>query len=98
VSPVGKHVVVSSILALCLGLISCAKLNPTPTGPLTYETNKFAGAIPQDYGQLIGVTQNPEVAQLVALWFQRSDGTISAVSVNVREGKIGEKTLTIPRK
>jgi hypothetical protein len=98
VSRVRKHVVVSSILALCLGLVSCAKLNPTPTGPLTYETNRFVDAIPQDYGQLIGVTQNPEVAQLVDLWFQKSDGTIAAVSVNIREGKIGEKTLTIPRK
>jgi hypothetical protein len=95
---VRKHILVLSILALCLGFVSCAKLNPTPTGPLTYETNKFVDAIPQDYGQLIGVTQNPELAQLVDLWFQKSDGTIAAVSVNIREGKIGEKTLTIPRK
>jgi hypothetical protein len=94
---VRKHAV-ALCLALCLALISCTKLNTTPTGPLIYETNKFVDAIPQDYGQLISVTQNPEVAQLVELWFQRSDGTIAAVFVNIREGKIGQKTLTIPRR
>jgi hypothetical protein len=31
-----------------------------PTGPLTYESAKFADAIPQGYGPLIDVTQNPK--------------------------------------
>lgn len=93
-----KPVVVLCTLAVCLPLVSCEKLSTAPTGPLKYETNKFVDAIPQDYGQLIGVTQNPEIAQLVELWFQRPDGTIAAVFVNIREGKIGEKTLTIPRR
>ena len=69
---VRKHVVALCILALCLATVSCKKLG---TGPLKYETAKFTDTVPQDYGPLIGViqTQAPDV---VALWFQRSDGTI----------------------
>jgi hypothetical protein len=95
---VRKHVVASCILALCLATVSCTKLNqPTkPTGPLTYETTKFGDAIPQDYGPLIGVTSEP-TSRWFGLWFQRSDGTIAAVFVNIQEGRIGG-TLTIPRK
>ena len=95
-----KHVVALCILALFLVTVSCTKLGqPTkPMGPLTYETAKFTDAIPQEYGPLIGVTANSADAKWATLWFQRSDGTIAAVFVNVQEGKIGEKALTIPRK
>ena len=72
--------------------------SPSPPGPLNWETAKFADAIPHDYGPLIGLTQNPQTPGWVGLWFQRSDGTIAAVFVNPQEGRIAEKTLTIPRK
>ncbi len=98
---VRKHVAALGILALCLVLcltmLSCTKLDQ-PKGPLTYETSKFTDAIPQEYGPLIGVTQNPQAAGWAGLWFQKPDGTIAAVFVNVDEGKIYKKTLTIPRK
>ena len=89
-----KHVVALCILALCLATVSCKKLG---TGPLKYETAKFTDAVPQDYGPLIGViqTQAPDV---VALWFQRSDGTIVAVFVNVYQARISDKVLTLPRR
>ena len=92
-----KHFLALCVLALCLTTVSCQKLGK-PTGPLTFETAKFADAIPQDYGPLIGVTQNPQNAALVELWFQKSDGTITAVFVNAQQGRIHDKVLTIPRK
>jgi hypothetical protein len=97
---VRKCVVALCIFVLCLATVSCQKLDQpiNPTGPLTFETTKFAEAIPQDYGPLIGVTQNPVSPGWVGLWFQRSDGTISAVFVNIQEGRINNKALTIPRK
>jgi len=94
---VRKHVVALCILALCLATVSCTKLGE-PKGPLTWETSKFGDAIPQAYGPLIGLTQNQPTPGWVGLWFQRSDGTIAAVFINLQEGKISEKTLTIPRK
>jgi hypothetical protein len=95
-----KRLIALSILAVCLVIVSCKKLGqpPSPTGPLTYETVKFTDAIPQDYGPLISVTQNPQAPQLVRLWFQRSNGTITAVFVDVDKGTIYERALTIPRK
>jgi hypothetical protein len=95
-----KHAFAICILALSLTGVSCQKLDQPlkPTGPLTYETAKFPDAIPQNYGPLIGVTQNPANAAWVGLWFQRTDGTIAAVFVNVQEGRIYDKALTIARK
>ena len=87
-------------LAVCLMIVSCKKVGqPTnPTGPLTYEQVKFNDAIPQDYGTLITLTQNPQTPEWVGLWFQRSNGTITVVFVNTNQGKIYERALTIPRK
>lgn len=94
-----KHVVALCVLAFCLATVSCTKLGePQSPGPLNWETAKFADAIPHDYGPLIGLTQNPQTPGWVGLWFQKSDGTIAAVFINPQEGRIAEKTLTIPRK
>ncbi len=87
------------IFAVCLATVSCKKLeSANPPGPLAFEPSKFADAIPDDYGTLIGATPNPQNPKWVALWFQKSDKTITAVFVNVEQGKIYEKALTIPRK
>jgi hypothetical protein len=81
--------------------ISCKRLepvNPNVVGTLTFEPTKFGDAIPDNYGPLIGVTQNPQSPEWVGLWFQRSDRTVTAVFVNTVQGRISEKALTIPRK
>jgi hypothetical protein len=80
--------------------VSCKKLpaNLKEAGPLTFEPSKFTDAIPDEYGTLIGVTQNPQTPGWVGLWFQRSDKSITAVFVNIDQGKIYEKALKIPRK
>ena len=97
---VRKTIVPLSILVVCLVTVSCRKLDEPikPTGPLTFEAVKFPGAIPQDYGPLIGVTQNAQAPGWAGLWFQRPDGTITAVFVNVEQGKMYPRALTIPRK
>ncbi len=95
-----KRLIALSILAMSLVIVSCKKLGqPTnPTEPLTYETVKFVDAIPQDYGPLISVTQNPQAPGWVGLWFQRSNGNITVVFVNTDKGMIYERVLSIPRK
>jgi hypothetical protein len=96
-----KLVYVFCILAVCFAIVSCVKLessNSPTAGPLAFEPAKFADAIPDDYGTLIGVTQNSQSPKWVGLWFQRPDKTITAVFVNIEQGKIFEKTLSIPRK
>jgi len=89
------------ILAVCLAVSSCKKREPvgaSAAGALKYAPARFTDAIPDDYGPLIGVTQNPTDPAWVALWFQKPDKTITAVFVNINAGAIYEKTLTIPRK
>ena len=87
-------------LALCLLTMSCKKLGQAapPSGPLKYNTINFADAIPAEYGTLIAVTQDPQTPSWVALWFQRPDGAVSTVFVDIQEGRVHDKTLTIPRK
>ena len=88
------------VAALCL--LSCQKLDygprvpPKPMGPLKFDVTKFQDAIPLDYGTLVGVTQNSP--GWVGLWFQRPDSTIVAAFVNIDEGRLYEKSLSIPRK
>jgi len=88
-----------AVVVVCLATASCHKLGsggPKMSGPLAFEPAKFADSIPEDYGPLVGVTQNSP--GWVGLWFQKPDKTIVAVFVNIDEGKIYEKTLSIPRK
>lgn len=101
VSSVTRFVVPPVILALALMTFSCRKIGPVNAnvaGELKFEPAKFADAIPEEYGSLIGVTQNPQSPGWVGLWFQKSDKTITAVFVQTNQGRIYEKTLTIPRK
>src|SRR5213075_2199445 len=89
-----------SLLLVCLFTLSCRKreaVNTEAVGALKLQPIKFADAIPEDYGPLIGVTQNPTDPAWVGLWFQRADKSINAVFVNVNEGRIYQNTLTIPR-
>jgi hypothetical protein len=97
---VGRSLGGLCILALCLVTFSCRKLEPVNVlrAELKLDPTKFGDAIPDDYGPLIGVTQNADNPAWVGLWFQKQDKTITAVSVNINQGRIYEKTLTIPRK
>jgi hypothetical protein len=94
-----KLVCAFCILAVCLAVVSCKKIESAgPKGPLAFEPAKFTDAIPDEFGTLVGVTQNPQAPGWVGLWFQRSDKSITAVFVNIQQGKIYQKTLSIPRK
>ena len=94
-----KPVAVVCILVVCLVAGSCKKLGtPKPTGPLTYETLKFADAIPSEYGSLVAVTPNPQNPAWFNLWFQKPDGSITAVFVNPADGRLGDKAFFIPRR
>jgi hypothetical protein len=97
---VRKTIVPLFILAVCLVTVSCKKLQQPikPTGLLAIEAPKFRDAIPKEYGPLISVTSNSQLPSWYALWFQRSDGTITVVFVEVDEGKLDEKVVTIPRR
>ena len=89
------------ILGVCVVACSCRKIEPVSAnaaGQLQLTPTKFADGIPDEYGPLVGLTQNPSDPEWVGLWFQKPDRTITAVFVHISQGRIYEKTLTIPRK
>jgi len=65
-------------------------------GLLHFDTARSLDAIPLDYGTLVAVNQASP--GWVGLWFERPDHTIVVSFVNIDEGRIYEKSLTIPRK
>jgi hypothetical protein len=85
------------ILAVCLLIVSCTKLD-TPSGPLRWKQVEFVDSIPAEYGSLVSVTSNPQNPAWVYLWFQKPDGTITVSFVNVVDGRVNDKSLSIPRK
>jgi hypothetical protein len=93
------RVCILTALLAAVATVACTKLDDTPSdkliGPLAFRPAGAPSAIPEEFGTLIAVTQNQEWA---TLWFQKSDRSIVAVFVNVEEGRIYEKGLTIPRK
>lgn len=95
-----KAIVALFILAACLVSISCKKLHEPikPPGLLTIEAPKFRDAIPKEYGPLISVTSNSQLPSWFGLWFQKSDGTITVIFVEVDQGNLDTRVMTIPRK
>jgi len=94
------RVCILAALLAAVATVACTKLQESPSdtlvGPLAFKLAGAAGAIPEEFGTLIGVSQPSQ--DWSALWFQKSDKTIVAVFVNVETGRIYEKGLTIPRK
>jgi hypothetical protein len=97
---VRKPIVALFILAVCLVIISCKKLHEPikPPGSLTIEAPKFGDATPKEYGPLIGITSNSQLPSWYGLWFQKSDGTITVIFVEVDQGNLDTRVITIPRK
>lgn len=93
-----KTLVPVCLLAISLGAISCKKIESgkRPAGPLLFEKARSSDVIPLDYGELVSITPEGEFG--ATLWFQKADKTIVVVRVNVVQGIIGERVLTIPRK
>ena len=91
-------VCILTALLAAVATVACTKLDAPSdalVGPLAFRPAGAPSAIPEEFGTLIGVSQNQEWA---TLWFQKSDRSIVAVFVNVDEGRIYEKGLAIPRK
>jgi hypothetical protein len=97
---VSRIILVLFALSLCLGSISCAKLEETRPGEhaLKQIPVKFQDAIPHEYGKLVGVTSNSKWADWAQLWFEKPDMTIVVVYVDFIDGKIATDVLEIPRR
>ena len=93
-----SKILLAAVIALSLVLMSCAKLDDNSEGPLQYMDSKFTDGIAKDLGRLVAVTTHQSESNAAALWFEKDDGTISVVWVNVVKKSIHKKVLTIPRK
>ncbi|TLY13182.1 MAG: hypothetical protein E6K69_09410 [Nitrospirae bacterium] len=92
-----------SVVTLCMGLISCQKLEPDEvalkaTRQLKIETLKSLDAIPAEYGNLVGVTSTSYRPDMAQLWFEKPDKTIVVISVNFVKGGLWSNYLLIPRR
>ena len=88
------------ILSLCMGLVSCQKLEEVRQTKQKLEKVplEFLDAIPIEYGRLVGVTSNSQYPNWAQLWFEKEDKTIAVVLVNFVDGNFMSHVLLIPRK
>ena len=95
-------VMLLSVIALCLGSISCERLmsgEPAIKGApqLKIEPLKSLDAIPAEFGNLVGVTSDgrPGWAEL---WFEKPDRTIVVVAINFYGGGLWSHYVLVPRR
>lgn len=96
-------ILIVSLLVLSMGAISCQKLevaiqDPDKVGSLSFVKSEISDGIAASLGRFVAVTPHPESAEWAALWFEKDDGTISVVWVNIVKRRLQENVLTIPRK
>jgi hypothetical protein len=86
------------VLAVSFGFSACKKVEPEPIalGDVGSVNVPFKDAIPREYGRLVGVS--PEDDGWNSLWFEKSDGTITAVGVNWIEHKMLLEAAVISRR
>ena len=90
----------SGALVVAGAILGCGGTEETqaPSGPLGPQPAPFADAIPLDYGNLVGVTVNPQSPSWSALWFTVPDGGVTVVWVNTDQGRLHDQVATIPRR
>lgn len=95
-----RHLVVlwCGVMLLCLGGLSCRKIDRTSTQPLLkIEPIKSAAAVPSEFGNLVSVTQRDPTSAL--LWFERPDKTVVVVGLRLDGDNVtlSERVALVPR-
>jgi hypothetical protein len=86
-------------IVLLVGVIGCERTNQVETvqGDIELKPFAFSGAIPAEYGRLVGVTSSDTYPGWAQLWFERADSSIVTVFVNYQNGIVRDRILEIPR-
>jgi hypothetical protein len=90
---------VVAAIGLLVGAVGCERTNQEQTvqGDIELTSFAFAGAIPAEYGRLVGVTSSDTYPGWAQLWFERADSSIVTVFVNYQNGIVRDRILEIPR-
>ena len=86
-------------IVLLVGVVGCERTDQAETvqGDIALTPFAFAGAIPAEYGRLVGVTSSDTYPGWAQLWFERPDSSIVTVFVNYQNGIVRDWILEIPR-
>lgn len=86
------------LLVASLGLVACQKIEKEAVefGTVGGTTLPFTDAVPKDYGPLVGIS--PGDGGWTTLWFQKPDGTITAVGVDWVNRKMTIDAAVISRR
>ena len=91
-----KTQILLPVMALGLMTSACQKIETQDMAGQPLDFGATMDNIPLDYGRLVSavpVTQHVDV-----LWFERDDGTIVGVRVNVSRGTISKEAIRIERR
>jgi hypothetical protein len=93
-----------AVAVLGLGVCSCQPLNKARPlsvggrGELPPQTVPYTDAIPAAFGDVIGVTANPDYPAWSQVWFMKPDKSLVVLWVNAGSGRIYERMIEIPRR
>ena len=89
-------------LCLCLTLFACEKIDrtefpqaPPDVGQSLIDYSWVQGGIPKDYGRFVNATLNDR--NLATLWFERADGSIVGIRVDLLGGYVAAEPIIIER-
>jgi hypothetical protein len=82
------------VLALSATSLACQKIEEPYGGEIDVSTIPLSDTIPADFGKLVGTTIEGEWTRLV---FERADGAIVIVAVNINREFISDRVFIIPR-
>ena len=89
-----KHLI---FLGLVLLSLSCTRL-PQDTGTrVAVELLPDGVSIPAAWGDLVGVSNHPQLVQITQLWLQNEEGTIRIVWYNARTFQLALEARVIRR-
>ncbi len=95
----GRLVALALVAGLAVVASGCQD-TPAPDttpGPLAFQTAPAGATIPREYGRLVSVTSTDAYPGWAQMWFEKDDGTITAVFVNYQYGQTRDRVLVLPR-
>ncbi len=97
----GRTGICLAAMALILLSLSCARLPEPPTpgkGDIAIEKLSDVDSIPSKWGNLQSVSNHPDFAHVLQLWFQDEHGNIRLVFYNMNTNQLLPQAMLIRRK
>lgn len=93
-----RAIVVVLVVASLVVAAGCRKLDTGTPGTIATERAVSDSEIPLEMGNLVAVTTSEQWPGLAQLWFERPDKTITMIAVDMKNLRMSDVVVKIPRR